>query len=65
MMMMMEIIFVVDTSVSVSDKRSLIHRGLFDLFTFPQFFTRVLILGFLVPLLVMLLQDRCGHQVLG
>ena len=64
MMMMMEMIFVVDTSVSVSEKRSLIHRGIVNLFAFPQFLARILFLGFLVSLLMMILQDRLGHQVL-
>jgi hypothetical protein len=64
-MMMMVKIFGVDTSVSVSDQRSLFHRTLFDLFTFSQFLSRILVLGFLVPLFVMLLlHDRWGHQVL-
>ena len=55
MMMMMEMIFVVDTSVSVSEKRSLIHRGIVNLFAFPQFLARILFLGFLVPFLMMIL----------
>ena len=62
---MMVMVFDVDTSVSVGYQRTLIIHGLFDLLTFPQFFPSILVLGFLVPLLVMLLQDRWGHQVLG
>lgn len=62
---MMMVVFVVDTSVSIGYQRSLIHRGLFDLLAFPQFLPRILVLGLLVPLLLMLLHDRRGHQVLG
>lgn len=52
---MMVMVFDVDTSVSVGYQRTLISHDLFDLFTFPQFFPCIFVLGFLVPLLVMLL----------